>query len=298
MRLIAFAFALISCVSSPTYGEEVTVGSRVYVKSDATATVDGKSIDADTIPYPAVVEKIDGDWLWLGEAKVTRGDVFDADAAIADLTKAIEKAPNDSYSYSLRAMVWHGEGDYARAIEDNTEVLRLEPKDETALYNRGSAYAKMKDFESAVEDYSAAMEVNPSDYRYVGARGGAFYFLKQYDKAIEDLSQAMKLDPDAGLTYGALAWFRATCPDEHFRDGAEAVRLATKAAELMEWKSPASLDTLAAAYAELGDFSKAIEWEQKAIGLSTNENNKSRFRRRLKLYEAGRPYYEESAGEP
>jgi hypothetical protein len=51
-----------------------------------------------------------------------------------------------------------------------------------------------------------------------------------------------------------LAWLLATYPDSKSRDGSDAVRLAERACVLTERRIPALLDTLAAAYAEAGDF--------------------------------------------
>ncbi len=85
----------------------------------------------------------------------------------------------------------------------------------------------------------------------------------------------------------------ATCPDEKYRDGKKAVENAQKACELDGGKRWESLDSLAAAYAESGDFEKAKEWEAKAIELATAEKDKQRLRGRLELYKQGKPYHEE-----
>ena len=72
--------------------------------------------------------------------------------------------------------------------------------------------------------------------------------------------------PDSPRMLDELAWLLATYPDSKSRDGTEAVRLAKHACELTERKIPALLDTLAAAYAEAGDFPQAISAAEEALG--------------------------------
>jgi hypothetical protein len=51
-----------------------------------------------------------------------------------------------------------------------------------------------------------------------------------------------------------------------------------------------SLDTIAAAYAEAGNFDKAVEFEQKASETVTDEAKKAEYRKRLDLYRNKKPY--------
>ena len=56
--------------------------------------------------------------------------------------------------------------------------------------------------------------------------------------------------------------------------------------------SKSYVDTLAAAYAEAGDFVSAVEWQKKAIDLLTEEEHPRQWRdfeSRLKLYESRQP---------
>ncbi len=81
--------------------------------------------------------------------------------------------------------------------------------------------------------------------------------------------------------YVARAWIWATCPDSRYRDGKQAVESATRACELTGWKSPDELDTLAAAYAESGDFTAAAKWGQQAAEAYTDEEHRARCHERL-----------------
>jgi tetratricopeptide (TPR) repeat protein len=126
------------------------------------------------------------------------------------------------------------------------------------------------------------------DHRAVARAAG-----RRYREAIEDYGEAIRLDPKHAAAYAHRARLLATCPDARFRDGARAVADARRACELTDWKNLEYLDTLGAAYAEAGDFSSAIEWQNKALALaSASETFRQLARQRLDLYRAGKPYHE------
>jgi tetratricopeptide (TPR) repeat protein len=106
-------------------------------------------------------------------------------------------------------------------------------------------------------------------------------------------SQCKELDEDDTALAGPLnarAWRQATYPVAELRNGPEAIEHATKACKLTNWQTPGYVDTLAAAYAEVGDFASAIEWQKKAITLLAEESRiRSGFEARLKRYELGQP---------
>jgi WD40 repeat protein len=87
-----------------------------------------------------------------------------------------------------------------------------------------------------------------------------------------------------------LAWQLATSPDSTVRDGPKALALAKKAVTLTDGKDPLILDTLAAAYAETGDFSNAVAKQNDALVLLKHELTKKDYESRLKLYESNMPY--------
>jgi hypothetical protein len=71
--------------------------------------------------------------------------------------------------------------------------------------------------------------------------------------------------------------------------------LSTRACELTHWKNLFNIDVLATAYAEAGDFSRAIKFEKKAIDEIANDEDVEQVddrRERLKLFEQRKPYHE------
>lgn len=78
------------------------------------------------------------------------------------------------------------------------------------------------------------------------------------------------------------------------RNGKEAVELATKACELSQWQNWSEIDTLAAAYAEAGDFDQAIKYERHVMQMTRPPTSDGRIKQRLTLYEKHKAYREEA----
>jgi Tfp pilus assembly protein PilF len=70
-----------------------------------------------------------------------------------------------------------------------------------------------------------------------------------------------------------LAWLQATYPSAAVRDGAKAIENAKKACELSDRSNPNFIDTLAAAYAEAGDFAAAVREERVAVQLAASRDD-------------------------
>ena len=115
----------------------------------------------------------------------------------------------------------------------------------------------------------------------------------QYDRAIADLESAIKIDPNHITALNSFAWLKATCPKAQYRDGNVAIEKAVRACELTSWKECAYLDTLAAAYAESGDYEEALRWQKEAITLLSEDDRAEQqalYESRLTLYQSGKPY--------
>jgi protein O-mannosyl-transferase len=103
---------------------------------------------------------------------------------------------------------------------------------------------------------------------------------------------SLAIDPENLDAQNCLAWSYATDPDPKLRNGPEALRLALHCVELTQRRNWAQLDTLAAAYAECGQFQSAAQTEEEALDLPAAAalpvEVVSDFKTRAELYKSGK----------
>ena len=175
-------------------------------------------------------------------------------------------------------------------MKELSDVIGRDPKDSAAYFHRGNNWANQGWNDKAIADYSEAIRLVPNFAAAHNHRGSMWAEQGDYEKALADYSEAIRIDPKQPDPHNGQAWLWATCPDARFRDGKKAVESATRACELDEWIDPANLDTLAAAYAEAGEFASAVKWQTKAKESVRNNADKAAYEKRLEQYRSGQPY--------
>jgi tetratricopeptide (TPR) repeat protein len=221
-----------------------------------------------------------------GTARLSTGDL---EGAIADFDAALQLNPKDVFALANRAGAWFKSREYESAIADHTQAIALEPT-AAAYNNRGYAQAQLREFDKAVADYNAALKLDPKDMVPLWNRIAVRMEQRKFDKVVKDLTIVLRREPDNTYALQQRALLLSACPDAELRDGKKAVTDATRLCELTSHANANALGVLAAAYAESGNFKKAIEWQTKALEMLADEALRARFANNLKLYKKHKPY--------
>ncbi|MGZ8901829.1 MAG: tetratricopeptide repeat protein [Limisphaerales bacterium] len=230
-------------------------------------------------------------------AYVNRAIIFDRrgehEAAIMDYNEAIRFHPKFPQAFFNRGLSYLQQREFDLARRDLTEAIRLDPKFAAAYVNRGGIHIEKKEVDLALADYEAAIRLDPKLAEGYLGRARALSEKRKFARAAADYEKAIKLRPDGPEGLNALAWFRATCPVDSFRNGKNAVSAAMQACELTRWEFFACVDTLAAAFAENKEYQKAADFQMYALTLASLESeHRAGAEKRLALYQQGKPYRE------
>jgi tetratricopeptide (TPR) repeat protein len=131
--------------------------------------------------------------------------------------------------------------------------------------------------------------LNSDDAVAVADRGEAYRAMGQWEAAANDFRRAIELDPQMARAYQSAAWLMATCPDQRYRNPKLAVQAAEKAVAIQGDEDYIYLDTLAAAYANDGQFGRAQSTVRQAIAL-TPPDYAGRLKMRLDMYRQKKPF--------
>lgn len=163
-----------------------------------------------------------------------------------------------------------------------------------ADYNLANALIQTNQLDAGIECLNHVLKISPN---YADAHNNlarALVFKNQTPEAIAHYREALRLSPDSVLFQNNLAWQLATASDARLRDGSLAVKLAEAAAKGSNRQDPAILNTLAAAYAENGQYSEALAVAQIALHMAQSAGDSGLIevlKSEMTLFSQGLPYH-------
>ena len=143
-----------------------------------------------------------------------------------------------------------------------------------------------------------AYQLQPSDVTFLRMLAETEFVTGNFKRAVDLFSRVNKLAPDQPRSKNVLAWLLATCPYEAQRDGVAALALIDPDSENLIDQPAATLEIYAACYAEVGEFDKAIQFQQQAVEKMNDDSGSSSYSKlqlkgmvnRLELYRSRQPY--------
>jgi len=186
---------------------------------------------------------------------------------------------------------------FARAARNVVKKLEINanvvPRAHYLLGNALYHQNKLAEAEVSLREAITYASISPTQAGYA-RRYLADILMRQ-----ERFAEAKKLLMEAAQSsnpslLNGLAWDLAIAPQPAMRDDSSAVAIAERAVALTGRTNEMFVDTLAAAYANVGDFTNAVRIQQEAIALLPKEQTDriTDYNERLRLYQAGVPYRE------
>jgi tetratricopeptide (TPR) repeat protein len=217
----------------------------------------------------------------------------DNKAARADLDQALKNTPGLAPALELRAILSAGDKDYSQAIVDLKQLLKVAPKSPELLGELATLYEANKQPRKAIAAYNDVLHIDAENFEALRGRADAYLNTGDHADAVTDYEAALKMKPDDSGILNNLAWVLATSPDDKVRNGKRSVELSTQAAKQSEYKQAFVLSTLAAGYAESGDFDNAKQWSQKAVDLGSDDAEvNAQLKKELASYQNKKPWRE------
>jgi tetratricopeptide (TPR) repeat protein len=214
------------------------------------------------------------------------------DEAIKECKTAVQLDPRYDPAHSALGRYFAEKKDYESAIAHCETAIKLHPGDLKARNNLGNVLFLEGRYAVAKTQFAEVLRLDPNHTDAHNNLALTCQKLDQTAEAIAQFRQAIQLRPGFAAALNNLAWILATSPEPQFRNGSEAVRLATEACDSTQFAQPNMLGTLAAAYAEAGQFHEAIalaEQAQERAGTGQNPLQ-DRLGAMIASFSAGHPY--------
>jgi tetratricopeptide (TPR) repeat protein len=212
------------------------------------------------------------------------------EAAVTELETLLELDPDHPGGHYDLGLVRMRQGRLEEAEEHFRAVLAAVPEAQEPHIQLGELARRRGDFEAALGHYQRLVEVAPDVPPARFWRAVSLLRLDRRREALDYLEGDLQLSPRApGLRF-LMARLLASAPEAELRDGERAMTIARG---LFDGRAVlSSAEALAAAYAETGDFDRAVAWQEAALAAAREAGNApavERIEERLERYRRGEP---------
>ena len=189
-------------------------------------------------------------------------------------------------------IVYLQQGRLDDAISLLQTAVALRPDNGPAHENLAKALLQKGQVTEALIHYRKLSELQPDNVETHNIVGTVLVQQGRLKEGVEEWEKVLAIEPNNGNALSNLAWVFATSPDDSLRNGPKAVQLAKQALRISGDRIPIVFRTLAAAYAENGQFAEAIQTAQQGIEVANSQGNAAlavELQSSIGLYQAGKP---------
>jgi len=211
------------------------------------------------------------------------------------LVQTIELDPASDQAYFHLGLIARKNGNLEKAEQLFFRALEFQPDNPNVHNNLGVTYLEQGAYPSAIQSFQRALDIYPEHLEALYNLGMARWASGNSRAAVKQYEHVLKIKPRWKVPANSLAWILATDKDPDIRSGKAALKWAKVACEGEGAKNPDYLDTLAAAYAEAGEFDMAVKTARKCLELahlSGDESFVAEVKNRLRAYQDGKGYVE------
>jgi tetratricopeptide (TPR) repeat protein len=213
--------------------------------------------------------------------------------AIAQFEEATELQPDYAAARTGLGAALLRLGRWDEALAELRRAVASDARYAPAHYELGLVLNQRGDLAGAIAERQRAIGMDPKHAESHAALAGALSAQGNAAEALAQWRAAIDNRPNDAKALRRAAWTLATSPDANIRNGTESLQYAVRAMELTSGKDARVLDTLAAAYAEKGQFTDAVLAAGRAESRAIAANQPSlaeEIASRIALHEAGRGF--------
>ena len=214
------------------------------------------------------------------------------DLALGDIDRVLELSPQLPQAILFRSLIFEASHRLHDAINDIDQLLRQHPESVELQLQLARLYGLDQRPGKAIEIYDEILRKDPANALALRSRADSLLNTGQQSEAVKAYEDARQHLPEDSGILNNLAWVLATSPDDSLRNAERSLELATKACEITDYKAAHIMSTLAAAYAEQGDFENAVKYSTQAVQMGEGDEMKAQLQKELDSYLDKQPWRE------
>lgn len=246
--------------------------------------------------------------------------IGDTVSAYNDASTAIKLSPKDARRYVGRGDLLYSYGNYESALKDYLTALNLNPYNTDAQLGVGKVYQKVSAHKECLEWLGRCIALNPEKSEFYAIRALCYDEMEDYAKEAKDVVKALSIDNNRTALYllddlakkaynqiiaelkiqqkseidnSIWTYFIGNVNEEAGKYD-KALFVYKELYDKNDEGKSAAAERIAACWAELGDYDMAVDFQEEAIELEDDEDDRDALYYSLAAYHESIGEYKEA----